>query len=38
MNKLFGYAQKRLIDFGFREQMYFEDGKWVEKQLKTPTV
>ena len=33
MNQLFDYTQKRLIDFGFRELMFFENGKWVEKEL-----
>ena len=33
MNQLFDYAQKRLINFGFRELMFLEDGKWIEKGL-----
>ena len=30
---LFDYAEKRLVEAGFREVMFFEDGKWVEKSL-----
>jgi len=33
MNMLFDYAQKRLIDFGFRELMFFENGNWIGKKL-----
>ena len=33
MNQLFDYAQKRLINFGFRELMFLEDGKWIKKGL-----
>ena len=33
INQLFDYAQKRLIDFGFRELMFFEEGKWLGKAL-----
>jgi len=33
MNRLFEYAQKRLIDFGFQEIMFFENGKWIGKGL-----
>ena len=34
MNNLFGYTQKRLFDFGFRELMNFENGKWLVQELK----
>jgi histidinol-phosphatase (PHP family) len=33
MNNLFDYTRKRLIDFGFQELMFFENGKWVGKSL-----
>lgn len=33
IGKLFDYAKQRLWNFGFREQMYFENGKWLEKAL-----
>lgn len=33
IGNLFDYAKQRLIDFGFRELMYFENGKWIERAL-----
>ena len=33
MNNLFDYTRKRLIDFGFQELMFFENGKWIGKSL-----
>ncbi|MCF6169688.1 MAG: histidinol-phosphatase [Bacteroidales bacterium] len=35
MNQLFTYTQQRLLDFGFRELMFFENGKWLVQELKT---
>jgi histidinol-phosphatase (PHP family) len=31
MNQLFDYTLQHLKDFGFRELMFFEEGKWVVK-------
>lgn len=33
IGNLFDYAKRRLWDFGFRELMYFEKGKWNETPL-----
>lgn len=33
MNQLFDYAQKRLLDFGFRELLFLENGRWGAKEL-----
>ena len=33
MNQLFDYTQKHLFEFGFRELMFFDEGKWVGKNL-----
>ena len=33
INLLFDYAVKYLLEKGFREVMFFENGKWIEKAL-----
>jgi histidinol-phosphatase (PHP family) len=33
LNLLFDFAEERLIQFGFKEVMYFENGKWIQKSL-----
>ena len=33
LNMLFDYAEKKLVEIGFREVMCFEDGNWVNKSI-----
>jgi len=33
LNSLFSYAKQKLIDFGFKETMFFEQGQWISKPI-----
>lgn len=38
LNKLFDYAEQKLLDFGFNEVMFFDKGKWVGKPISHSAI